>query len=55
MKKARRVMLLALTGAITVRVVWWAIEPLIPYIIALASAALVVLSVFGVLFYRSWR
>lgn len=51
MKKLRAWLLLALLLAFTVRVVWWAIEPLLPLIVG----ALVVVMVLGYLYHRASR
>lgn len=52
MKKARHYLALVIGFAIGVRVLWWSIEPVIPYIISAAATLLVLVTIFGVLVYR---
>ncbi|WP_406391366.1 hypothetical protein OG806_08250 [Streptomyces sp. NBC_00882] len=51
MKKIRAWLVLALLGALAIRVLWWAVEPLVP----LLAGALVVLVVIGALYHRASR
>jgi len=50
-KKLRDWLVMALLTAFTVRVVWWAIEPLLPYVVS----ALVLVLVLGFIYFRMFR
>lgn len=52
MRKARRYLMLAIGFALGIRVLWWSIEPIIPYVISTAATLLVLVTIFGVLVYR---
>ncbi len=51
MKKARSFLFTLLLAAITIRVLWLAIEPLIPYVVS----ALAIVMVLGFVYYRMTR
>ncbi len=51
MKKARSLLVTLLLGALTVRVLWWTVEPLIPYLVG----SLIVVLVLGVIYHRMTR
>lgn len=51
MRKARSVLVTLLLAAITVRVLWWVLEPLVPFILS----ALVVVLALGFVYYRITR
>lgn len=55
MSRARSILFLVLIGAVALRVVWWAIEPIVTTLIPLASVLLVLVVVGGALYYRSRR
>ncbi len=48
MKKARSILLTLLLAALTIRVMWWAVELFIPYLISLCAIVLVL----GFIYYR---
>lgn len=41
----------ALLLAVTVRVLWWTVEPMVPYFVV----GLVIVTIFGFVYYRSTR
>ncbi|MFG2681777.1 hypothetical protein [Streptomyces sp. NPDC048392] len=51
MKKARTILLTLLLFAFVVRVLWWTIEPLLPFIVSGTAVVLVL----GFIYYRMWR
>ncbi|MFC5290919.1 hypothetical protein ACFPM7_28045 [Actinokineospora guangxiensis] len=51
MKRARSFLLLAIAVAIGIRVLWWAVEPVIPALIVLLGLVVV----FGTVLYRRTR
>ncbi|WP_416982946.1 hypothetical protein [Streptomyces sp. T028] len=51
MKKARSFLFTLLLAALTIRVLWLAIEPLIPYVVS----ALAIVMVLGFVYYRMTR
>lgn len=52
MNKARHYLILAIGFALGVRVLWWSIEPIMPYVISAAATLLVLVTIFGALVYR---
>ena len=51
MKKARSWLATLLLGALTIRVLWWTVEPLVPYLVS----ALVLVTVMGFIYHRMTR
>ncbi|MGC5342222.1 hypothetical protein ACPXCF_04935 [Streptomyces sp. DT171] len=51
MKKARSYLLTLLLAALTIRVLWWVVEPFIPYMIGM----LAIVMVLGFVYYRMTR
>ena len=51
MKKARAMLVTLLLAALCIRVVWWTIAPMIPYV----TGALVVVTILGYIMYRATR
>ncbi|MEU6757571.1 hypothetical protein [Streptomyces sp. NPDC046685] len=51
MKKVRGVLFTLLLAAVTVRVMWLAIEPLVPYLVSVTAVVLVL----GFIYYRMTR
>ena len=51
MKKARSVLVTLLLAAFTIRMLWLAIEPLVPYLVS----GLVVVLVLGAIYYRMMK
>ena len=51
MRKARSLLVTLLLGAVTVRVLWWAVEPFIPYLVS----GLIVVLVLGFIYHRMTR
>lgn len=51
MKKARSILITLLLGALTIRVLWLAVEPFIPYLVS----GLVVVLVLGAIYYRMMK
>jgi len=51
MKKFRTWLVTLILLAVTIRVLWWAFEPLIPFLIV----ALALVCIFGTIIYRSPR
>ena len=51
MKKARSLLLTLLLGAVTIRVLWWAVSPLVPYLVSATAIVLVL----GFIYYRMTR
>ncbi len=50
-KKARSLLLTLLLGAVTIRVLWWAVSPLVPYLVSATAIVLVL----GFIYYRMTR
>jgi hypothetical protein len=50
-KKVQAVLVTVLLVAVTVRVLWFVVEPLLPYVLV----GLVLVTIFGFMFYRVWR
>lgn len=48
MKKARSILLTLLLAALTFRVLWWAVQPLVPYLVSATAIVLVL----GFIYYR---
>lgn len=55
MKRARGILVLVMLGAVAVRVVWWAIEPVITALVPVALVLLVLILIIGTLYYRTRR
>jgi len=50
-RRIRTALVTLLLAAVTVRVLWWTVEPLVPYLIG----GLGLVTVFGVIFYRKFK
>ncbi|MCP3797987.1 hypothetical protein NLX83_01820 [Allokutzneria sp. A3M-2-11 16] len=50
-RKLRAGLVTATLLAVTARVLWWAVEPMVPYFIV----GLVLVTIFGFMYYRVWR
>lgn len=55
MKRVRSTLLLALLAAVTLRVVWWAIQPIVEGLIPYLVVAIVLVAIGGALYYRTRR
>ncbi|WP_371655542.1 MULTISPECIES: hypothetical protein [unclassified Streptomyces] len=51
MKKARDLLITLLLAALTIKVLWWTVEPLIPYLVS----GLAIVMVLGFIYYRMTR
>jgi hypothetical protein len=51
MKKLRSILVMAIMVAVTIRILWWGVEPLLPYLIV----ALFLVFIMGVVIFRSVR
>lgn len=51
MRRLRAWLVTALLLAVTIRVLWWSVEPLVPYLIA----ALALVTILGFMWYRATK
>ncbi|MBP2322628.1 hypothetical protein JOF56_003013 [Kibdelosporangium banguiense] len=51
MKRLRAGLVTAVLVAVTIQILWWTVEPLLPYLLL----GLVLVVIFGTIYYRSTR